>query len=86
MKKSIFEKINYDVISVTSSLLRHRNTSRTNVSRFLHFGPLPIKISGCASGPEQREWIGNGIGTRRSKLVSVGETLEPKESRVNGDR
>jgi len=41
-----FKKISYVVISVTSSQLRHQ----TKVTNFFHFGPLPIKISGYASG------------------------------------
>jgi len=36
----------YDVVSVTSSPLRHQN----NVTKIFQFGPLSIKISGCASG------------------------------------
>jgi len=45
MRKSNF-KFSYDVISVTSSPLRHRKTSQ----KFFRFGPLSIKISGCDSG------------------------------------
>jgi len=44
MTKSNFKKISYDVISVTSSLFRHRiKRHKTNVSRFFDFGPFPIK-------------------------------------------
>jgi len=49
MAKSNFEKISYDDVSVTSSLIRHRTRHETKVIRFFHFGPLPIKISGYAS-------------------------------------
>jgi len=49
MAKSNFQKISYDVISVTSSLLRHRKTSQTNTTIFFHFESFSIKISGYAS-------------------------------------
>jgi len=48
MTKSNFKKINYDVILVTSLLLRHQN----NFTNFFHFGPLPIKISGYVSAEQ----------------------------------
>jgi len=40
------KKISYDIISVTSSLFY---VTETNVTRFSHFGPFPIKISSYAS-------------------------------------
>jgi len=49
MTKSNF-KISYDVILVTSSLLRHGKRHQNNVIKFFHFGRPPIKISGYASG------------------------------------
>jgi len=49
MAKSNFKNISNDVISVTSSLLRHQKRHKTNGTGFFYFGPLPIKISGYAS-------------------------------------
>jgi len=40
------QKYGYDVISVTSSPLRHRKTSQNNVTNFFQFGP-----------PNQNFWL-----------------------------
>jgi len=46
-----FKKFSYDVISVASSPLRHRNdVTKITSQNFYLLDPPPIKISGYASG------------------------------------
>jgi len=44
MTKSNFKNSDYDVISVTSSFLRHRKTSQTIDTKFFHLGPSQSKF------------------------------------------
>jgi len=44
-----FIKLNYDVISVMSLVLRHQKRHQNNVTRLFYFGPHSSKISGCTS-------------------------------------
>jgi len=44
--KLIMTKSNFKKPVMTSSLIRHRKRHQTNVTRFFHFEPFSIKISG----------------------------------------
>jgi len=44
-----YDEIKLQKSIVTSWPLRHRKTSQKNATKFFHFSPPPIKISGYAS-------------------------------------
>jgi len=67
-------KSNFDVISVTSSLLQHQ---RVTSQDFFYFGPLSIKISGYASESTTVRLSGLHLMSSESKefpLVRTGQT------------
>jgi len=66
------KKINYDAISVTHCYYVIEKHHQTKVTRFFHFGPLPIKITGYANVDDEcktleyRSWIINKTVAKES--------------------